>query len=255
VSILKRFWTVMKSNLNHMIGKSEDPEKMLNQILFDMQEQLINAKKQVAVSIADEKRLARQFRIEEKFTKEWEEKAVLAINAGNDSLAGKALDRKVEHAKQAITFNKQFQEQKTSVEALRKALTILSNKISEAKRKKNLLVARAKRAEAQKTISETMSGLSITGANETILRMEQKIDNMEAEAQATSELANEIGTDSLECEFEKLEFRETRDELADLKAKMLLNASSDNEIESKKSNQKMLKEIEEEIKAEISSNN
>jgi len=253
VAILKRFWTVIKSNLNHVIGKAEDPEKMLNQMLLDMQEQLIGAKKQVAISIADEKRLAKQFKIENNLAKEWEKKAILAVKAGNDVLAGQALERKVEHAKQAVTFNQQWQEQKISVEGLKKSLTSLSNQISNAKRKKNLLVARAKRAEAQKTISETMSGLSTTSATETILRMEQKIDNMEAEAQATSELANEIGADSLEAEFEKLELSGTSDALAELKVKMGVSVSSKEESNIPKIDQEILKQIEEEIKAEVSS--
>ncbi len=235
-----------------MIGKAEDPEKMLNQMLLDMQEQLIEAKKQVAISIADEKRLAKQFNSENHLAKEWEKKAILAVKAGNDALAGQALERKAEHAKQAIAFNGQWQAQKTSVESLKKALISLSDKISEAKRKKNLLVARARRAEAQKTISETMSGLSTTSATETIARMEEKIDSMEAEAQATSELANEIGTDSLEAEFEKLEVSETSDALAELKAKMGVTAAPHLELETQKNDQEALKQIEEEIKAEVS---
>jgi phage shock protein A len=99
MAIVGRFWSVLKSNLNHMIGKAEDPEKMLNQMLLDMQEQLIQAKKQVAVAIADEKRLLRQHDEQIAFAKEWENKAMMAINAGKDDLAKLAWNAKLNMTK------------------------------------------------------------------------------------------------------------------------------------------------------------
>lgn len=220
MAIVNRFWTMLKSNLNHLIGKAEDPEKMLNQMLLDMQEQLINAKKQVAIAIADEKRLLKQHEDERVKAKEWEDKAMLAVRAGKDDLAKQALDRKAEHDKMANGFEQQWQSQKAAVEQLKVALNGLNDKISDAKRKKNLLIARARRAEAQKTITDTMSGINKTNAIDTIDRMEQKIDQMEAEAQATSELANEIETDSLAKQFEKLDVVASDDALLALKQKM-----------------------------------
>lgn len=220
MAIVQRFWTVVKSQLNHLIGKAEDPEKMLNQMLLDMQEQLISAKKQVAVAIADEKRLLKQYEDEKSRAKEWEDKAMLAVRAGKDDLAKQALDRKAEHDKLANGFEVQWTSQRQAVEQLKGALTGLNAKIEDAKRKKNLLIARARRAEAQKTISDTMSGMSNTGALDTIERMEQKIDQMEAEAQATSELANEIETDELAAQFEKLDVVGSDEALEALKAKM-----------------------------------
>lgn len=220
MAIVQRFWTMLKSNLNHLIGKAEDPEKMLNQMLLDMQEQLINAKKQVAIAIADEKRLLKQYEDEKFKAKEWEEKAMLAVRAGKDDLAKQALDRKGEHDKQANGFEQQWQSQRQAVEQLKGALSGLAVKIDDAKRKKNLLIARARRAEAQKTITDTMSGMSKTSAIDTIERMEQKIDQMEAEAQATTEMANEIETDHLAAQFEKLDVVGSDAALEALKQKM-----------------------------------
>jgi phage shock protein A len=220
MAIVGRFWTMLKSNLNHLIGKAEDPEKMLNQMLLDMQEQLILAKKQVAVAIADEKRLLKQHEDEKAKASDWEQKAMLAINAGHDDLAKQALERKAEHDKYAQGFEEQWRGQKQAVEQLKVSLNQLSDKISEAKRKKNLLVARAKRAEAQKTITDTMSGMGNTSALDTIERMEQKIDQMEAEAQATTELANEIQVDELSAKFEKLNTVGSDAALEALKQKM-----------------------------------
>jgi len=250
MAILGRFWTMIKSNLNHLIGRAEDPEKMLNQMLLDMQEQLINAKKQVAVAIADEKRLLRQYEDEKAKAYDWEQKAMLAINASKDDLAKQALERKAEHDHMANGFNEQWQSQKKAVEQLKTALNGLSEKISEAKRKKNLLVARAKRAQAQKTITDTMSGISSTSALDTIERMEQKIDQMEAEAQATSELAQEIETDELSTQFESLKVVGSDAALEALKKKMAEGPSlskNDREIE--------LKELEKELSVRTSSKN
>jgi phage shock protein A len=220
MAILGRFWTMLKSNLNHLIGKAEDPEKMLNQMLLDMQEQLILAKKQVAVAIADEKRLLKQHEDEKVKASDWEQKAMLAVNAGQDDLAKQALERKAEHDKYATGFEEQWRIQKQAVEQLKVSLNTLGDKISDAKRKKNLLIARAKRAEAQKTITDTMSGMGNVSALDTIERMEQKIDQMEAEAQATTELANEIQVDELSAKFEKLNTVGSDAALLALKQKM-----------------------------------
>lgn len=251
MAILQRFWTVVKSNLNHMIGRAEDPEKLLNQMLLDMQEQLISAKKQVAVSIADEKRLRMQYEKEKQLADEWEKRAMLAVKAGDDSLATSALKRQADHAKQALGFESNWNAQKTAVEQLKESLQKLSEKISDAKRKKNLLISRAKRAQAQQHITDTMGGMSNSGAFETIERMEEKIENMEAEAEATTELANEIVADDLLQKFEKLEVSDGNDALAELKAKMGVAAPSV-ETPVKEVQKAKIEEIEKEIEAEIS---
>jgi phage shock protein A len=245
MAIVQRFWTVLKSNLNHAIGKAEDPEKMLNQMLLDMQEQLFNAKRQVAVAIADEKRLLKQHEEEKTKAFEWEQKAMLAINAGKDDLARQALERKAEHEKMAVGFEEQWHGQKQAVDQLKSALTTLGNKITDAKRKKNLLVARAKRAEAQKTITDTMSGMGSSGAFDTIERMEQKIDQMEAEAQATTEMANEIEADELTAQFEKLNVVSSDKALEELKQKMGMGAMKALPASSNESNE--LRKLEAEL--------
>ena len=202
-----RMAQLLKSNLNDLISKSEDPEKMLNQVIVDMNQQLVEAKKQVAVAIADEKRLEKSVQNEQATASEWERKAMLAVRAGNDQLA--------------TTFKEQWQKQKDAVDKLKTALRLLNDKIEEAKRKKNVLVARKKRAEAQKAIQETMSGLKDQSAFETFDRMSQKIDQMEAEAEAGEELAEEYTGDVLASKFNNLEkTAQADDELLALKKKM-----------------------------------
>lgn len=232
MAILQRFWTMLKSNLNHLIGVAEDPEKMLNQMLLDMQEQLISAKKQVAVAIADEKRLLQQYEQEKNLSHDWEKRAMAAVKAGEDDLARQALERQADHVKQAQAFEQHWHAQKTAVEQLKVALEQLSEKINDAKRKKNLLIARAKRAQAQQQITETMSGISGASGFETLERMEEKIDRMEAEAHATTELAEELVTDKLLTQFEKLDTSGSSDALLALKEKMgVLTSPKEKEIE------------------------
>src|SRR6201992_169898 len=221
MGIFARLATLIKSNLNDLISRSEDPEKMLNQVVTDMANQLIEAKKQVAVSIADEKRLAKQAEQEAANAAEWERRAMLAIKAGDDNLAKEALNRKKEHETLAVTLKEQWQKQKQAVEQLKTALRLLSNKIEEAKRKKNGLIARKKRAEAQKPIQETMSGISNASAFETFDRMSQKIDEIEAEAEASTEIAEQYTGDTLAEKFGKLgQTAGADDELVALKRRM-----------------------------------
>ena len=216
-----RLATLIKSNLNDLISKSEDPEKMLVQIIVDMNTQLVEAKKQVARAIADEKRLQKQFKNEVSVAAGWEKKAMMAIRAGDENLAKEALLRKKEHDSLAETWGDQWRKQKAATDQLKTALRALNNKIEEAKRKKNVLIARKRRAEAMKSIQETMSGLSDTSAFETFDRMSSKIDQIEAEAEAGAELAEEYSGDILSDKFRNLEITAGADEeLEALKRKM-----------------------------------
>ncbi len=205
MGIFSRLAQLIKSNLNDLISRSEDPEKMLNQIVLEMNNQLVEAKKQVAASIADERRLAKQLEQETANAQEWERRAMLALRAGNEPLAKEALARKRERDELAATLKDQWTKQKTAVDQLKTALRLLSDKIEEASRKKNVLIARKKRAEAQKAIQETMSGLRDASSFETFDRMAQKIDQIEAEAEAQTDLAKEMSGDTLAAQFENLE--------------------------------------------------
>jgi phage shock protein A len=223
MGIFSRLGTLIKSNINDLITKAEDPEKMLSQVLLEMQQQLVEAKKAVAVAIADEKKLQKQFTSETDKSKEWERKAMVAVRAGDDNLARQALARKQEHENIAQQFQTQWISQKQAVEKLKDALRLLNNKIEEAKRKKNILIARKKRAEAQQQIANTMQGLGDTSAFDTFDRMAERIQLMEAEAEAGAELAGELSGDTLESKFLQLEQGPggaEDDALNELKAKM-----------------------------------
>ena len=222
MGIWARISTLVKSNINALISKAEDPEKILNQLIIDMREQFLEARKQVAVTIADEKRLKQQYEAELEKAQEWEKKAMVAVRAGRDDLAAQALARKSEHDRLAEDWQQQWMLQKQAADQLREALTALNAKIQEASRKKNLLIARAKRAEAQKKIQDTMAGMGDNAAFDTFARMEEKVMQQEAEAQASLELSGQLEGDSLASEFKSLEKSSfaQNDALAALKAKM-----------------------------------
>ncbi|GHV20724.1 membrane protein [Spirochaetia bacterium] len=224
MGIFSRLRTVISSNINALISKAEKPEKMLNQLLIDMNEQLIESKKSVAMAIADEKKLERDMLNQKAQADEWERKATLAIQAGKDDLAKEALVRKQEYDNYYAEYQKQWQLQKESVDKLKVSLKELQGKIEEAQRKKNLLIARAKRAEAQEKIQNTMSGMD-AGKNSfaTFDRMTQKVDELEARADAAKELNDFSADTSLEKKFAELEKSDTSADklLADFKAKMV----------------------------------
>jgi phage shock protein A len=207
-----------------MISKAENPEKMLNQLIMDMNEQLIESKKSVASAIADEKKLERQMIQNQQQTEEWEGKARLALKAGKEDLAKEALVRKQEYDGLAVQYKTQFDSQHASVEKLKQSLRQLQQKIEEAQRKKNLLVARAKRAEAQKRIQATIGSMGDNSAFEAFDRMASKVDQIEAEADAMQEIddLSNSGEKDLDKQFAALESSGTNTDLLleDLKKKM-----------------------------------
>ena len=223
MGIFDRFKRVVKSNLNDMISKAENPEKMLNQLIVDMNQQLIESKKSVAAAIADEKRLERQVKENMAASGEWERKAMLAVRAGKDDLAKEALVRKQEFDKISTQYKEQWEAQHESVEKLKIALRGLQQKIEEAQRKKNLLIARSKRAEAQRKINETIGGLADTSAFEAFEQMSKRMDQLEAENEAMVEIDDMSRSDTLEQQFLELEAGGDADKmLEDLKKKMAI---------------------------------
>ncbi|MDR1252136.1 MAG: PspA/IM30 family protein [Treponema sp.] len=232
MGVFSRLKTLISSNINDMISKAEKPEKMLNQLLLEMNEQLIESKKAVAMAIADEKKLEREKDNNLAQAQEWERKAMLAVNAGKEDLAKDALLRKQEYDRIALEYQKQWEAQKASVDKLKVSLRELQNKIEEAQRKKNLLIARAKRAEAQQKIQNTISSISGNrSAFDAFDRMSTKVDQMEAQADAAKEL-EDLGADAnLEKRFAELEKSDASADILLLELKKKMQALPEKEKE------------------------
>ncbi len=224
MGIFSKLSTVIKSNINDLISRAENPEKMLNQIILDMRDQLAKAKREVAAAIADEKKLKTQLDAEVKQARDWQHRAMLAVKEGRDDLAKQALLRQKEHTERAHVLQQTWEAQAQETEKLKGSLRQLNDKIEEAKRKRNLLIAKQKRAQAQRRIHETMSGLSDTSAFEAFNRMADKIEEEERKSIAHAEVTAELGGDTLESEFLRLEAgpggADVEDQLLALKAEM-----------------------------------
>ncbi len=205
MGIFQKLSTLLKSNINDLIARAENPEKMLNQIILDMRDQLAKAKREVAAAIADERKLRAQLDDEIKQTRDWEHRAMLAVKEGRDDLAKQALIRQQEHAQRAQAIEQTWSAQAQETEKLKGSLRQLNDKIEEAKRKRNLLIAKQKRAQAQKRIHETMSGLSDTSAFEAFNRMAEKIEESERRSLAQAEVTEALSGDTLEQDFLRLE--------------------------------------------------
>ena len=221
MGIFDRLSTMIRSNINDLISRAENPEKMLNQLIDDMRGNLAKAKQEVAGAIADEKKLQADAEAMRKQAEDWERRAMVAVQEGRDDLAKQALMRYNEALQGAQQLQETWVKHKADTESLKNSLRTLNDKIEEAKRKKNILIARARRAEAQQRIQETMSGMSDKGAFESFERMAEKIEAQERKAIASAELQEEFEGDSLIKQFEVLEYHGTADQaLLELKRKM-----------------------------------
>lgn len=231
MGIFDRLSTVIRSNINDLISRSENPEKMLNQLIADMKSQLAKAKQQVAAAIADEKKLFQQVEREKDQAAKWEQRAMMAVRESKDDLAKEALVRQSEHMQNAVALHETWVRHKEQTERLKLSLRELNDKIDEAKRKKSILLARQKSVQAQQQIRSTMSSMSETSALETFDRMEEKIADMERKALASAELSSELEEDDLAQRFKALEYHGSADDqLLALKQKMgLLEAGSPEE--------------------------
>jgi phage shock protein A len=244
---------MVRSNLNDLIARAENPEKMLNQIIDDMRSQLAQAKQEVAVAIADERKLRRQVQDERDQGADWERRAKLALREGREDLACQALLRSQEHGSHAATLEEQWRGHASETEKLKDTLRQLSSKIEEAKRKRNLLIARSKRAAAQKRIHETLTGLSDRSSFEAFDRMAERIEEAEIRALAAVEVDEELGGDDLERQFKRLEGGDIDVErrLAALKEEMgLLPAAPEEHVTDEVRDAEIIEEEEEEEEGE-----
>ena len=218
MSILKRLRDIVSSNINAMLDRAEDPEKMLEQYIRDMEESYQEAKVAVTQSIASKNRIEVKYKKQVEEVAKWEKNAILAVQKGEDDLAREALKRQSDAEQLRDTYKVQLDEQTAEVENLKSVLAKLESKLDEAKNKKDLLITQAKNAKAQKKIYDTMSKVGNEHATRGFDKMADKVEQMVAEAKASAE----INTDSLEERFAALQENggEIDDRLAALKAKL-----------------------------------
>lgn len=218
MGLFDRVSRVVRANLNDVVSKAEDPEKILEQTLLDMQEDLVQMRQAVASAIASQKRTQQQHNQAQTEANNWQQRAQLALQKGDENLAREALVRKKTHSETAATLKAQLDQQTTTVDTLKRNLIALEGKIAEAKTKKDMLKARASAAKANEQLQSTVGRMNTGSAMAAFERMEEKVLQMEARSQAAAELA---GVD-LESQFAMLESgNNVDDELAAMKAQLL----------------------------------
>ncbi len=217
MSILGRIKDLLSANINAMLDKAEDPEKMANEYLRQLTNELYEARTSVAAAMADETKLEQKKIQFEAESSQWQSKAEAALRAGDEALAKAALGRKVQAQKLADQYREQHQAQSDQVDSLQEALVNLETRIAETKAKKELIIAKKNRAQTQEAIQRTVRGLGEVNALDKLDQLEEKVDDRLARAEAMAQLEG----DSLENRFRNLEKEQEIDsELAELKRKM-----------------------------------
>jgi phage shock protein A len=191
MSLLERVGTLLRANLNDLIDRAEDPEKMVKQVILDMENQLLQVKTQVAITIADLHLLERKAKDNLGKRDEWMRKAELAVSKQQDDLARIAIERSLESKKLADSFDEQIADQKVQVENLKSALSKLQGKLVEARAKSDLLLAKHRRARAAGNAAEAQLKLGDGVSASAWDRMKHKVNQAEALNDARTELLGE----------------------------------------------------------------
>lgn len=215
MSIFKRLRDLTMSNVNAIIDKAEDPIKMTDQYIRDMTEDLEDAEKAVAAQIAIEKKFKQLYEEQEALVNKRTQQAHAAAQAGNVDLARRALEEKKAAEAKLVEYNASFDQNKASADNLRGKLDEMRKQLTQMKNKRETLVARYNAAKAQTEINKAMSAFSSDSASAGLKRMEEKMMQAEAQAEASNEMSS--GNKSLDDEFEKLnKDQAVEDELAAL---------------------------------------
>ncbi len=201
MAVLERVATLIRANLNDLIDRAEDPEKMIKQVIIDMENQLLQVKTQVAISMADHHLLQKKQAEQTDKAAEWMRKAELAVDKQQDDLARAALERYQSFTRMAETYTQQIADQKQQVEMLRRALEQLDQKLVEARQKSDVLIAQHRRARALERASDAQLVMTGTGPAAGFDRMERKVMHTEAVSQAKSEMV----ADDVDRRFAQLE--------------------------------------------------
>jgi phage shock protein A len=219
MGLLERVSTLIRANINDAIDRAEDPEKMIKQVILDMENQYMQVKTQVAVSIADQHMLEKKLKENEDAGADWMHKAERSVDKGHDDLARAALDRYQTSQRLALSYREQVNDQKAQVDALKGALIKLEQKLEETKSKRDMLLARHRRSIALGKAARAQSALGDHAKSATFDRMKDRVHRVEAVASAEAELSAAEVSERLtrldrDTEVERL--------LEDLKSRRLL---------------------------------
>ena len=220
MGLMERVSTLIRANLNDLIDRAEHPEKMIKQLILDMENQLMQVKTQVAVAIADQHMLGQKQKENEDLAAEWVRKAELAVDKKQDDLARAALERYQSYQRLGESFQEQVADQAVQVENLKSALHKLGQKLSEAQAKSQVLMAQHRRSRAVGKARDAQMAMGAESKIAGFERMKQKVAREAAISQAKTEMA----TDSLDDKFASLENEDEIERLlSDVKSRRQAN--------------------------------
>ena len=216
MAIFSRLTDLLKANINDLIDRAEDPEKMVKQIIIDMEEKLQDAVQGLGSVMASERQILLQLEKAQAESKLWEDRAKSALKASDEKLAKKAVDSKLEADEAVAQYQKMHTDMSTQLNKLREQVDLLKEKLNEARTRQTMLLARDKVADARKNVSSAVGNLDSSGAFAKMDKMERKIAEKEAQADAAFEVS---GIDADENDpFVDLERKKSiEDEFARLK--------------------------------------
>jgi len=242
MNLFDRFARVAKSNLNELANKLEDPEKIMEQALQEMQNDLVKIRQSYAEVTATQRRLLKQKEQADAMAQDWYKRAQLALEKGNDDLAKEALTRRQQQVDEANDLQAQVDSQADALDKLFEGMKMLEKKISENKAKKDQMVARARTAQTTQKVNDMVSGITGKASTDAFSRMEEKVEALEAAAEVSAEMGSLGGNmlpgssgASIEDQFKALEAgNAVDDELAKMKG-LLSGDSSASSSSGKKS--------------------
>ncbi|HLK52041.1 MAG TPA: PspA/IM30 family protein [Candidatus Angelobacter sp.] len=203
MSLMERVATLIRANLNDLVDKAENPEKLIKQVILDMENQLLQVKTQVAIAIADQHLLEKKQKENEDKIAEWNRKAELAVGKNQDDLARAAIERSLQYKQLMTSLGQQVTDQKMQVDTLKNALNKLQQKLEEAQSKSDVLVAQHRRARTLEKAADAHAKTGNGSSEASFERMQRKVMRSEAMGQAKTELLAE--EDDLEERLAKLE--------------------------------------------------
>jgi phage shock protein A len=201
MALLERVSTLIRANLNDLVDKAENPEVMIKQVILDMQNQLLQVKTQVAISIADQHVLEKKLRENEEAAQQWVVRAEMAVDKKDDTLARAAVERSMSYKQMSESFRQQVEDQRAQVENLKQALLKLQQKLAEAQSKSDMLIAQHRRSRDLGKPQEASAVMGDDSKSAAFDRMKHKVQHSEATAQAQSELL----ADNVEDRFAAME--------------------------------------------------
>ncbi|KAJ8611391.1 hypothetical protein CTAYLR_006509 [Chrysophaeum taylorii] len=227
MNLFDRFTRVAKANLNNVLQKWEDPEKVLNQAVEEMQKDLVKIRQSYAEVMATQKRMERQKLDAESMANEWYRRAQLALESNDEELAREALTRKQQASDTIANLDQQIAVQSESLQKLYDSMSELENKITEAKATKDQYIARARTAKTATKVNDMLSTVSGTTSVDAFERMKEKVEMLESQAEVSGQLTAGGTTVDMEAKFKALEAgSQVDDELSRMKRQLMAPADA-----------------------------